>query len=528
MLRNFWKQSVRRLIRGRKPLPNKLWPGRFSPALERLADRIVPAVTASFGAGALSVFGDELNNTITISRDAAGAILVNGGAVPVAGGTPTVGNTFLIVGNTFGGDDNFALDESNGALPFAVVFGGVGNDTITGGSGADQLYGQFGNDVVLGKGGNDVMFGGDDNDVLTGGDGDDQVFGQSGNDRMVWNPGDDTDLNEGGDGVDTVEVNGGNGAETFTVTANGTRVRFDRVTPAPFSLDIGTSENLVLNANGGDDVFTASNDLAPLIQITADGGAGNDQLTGGDGADVLLGGDGNDVVTGGRGNDVALLGAGDDTFVWNPGDGSDTVEGQAGSDAMLFNGANVSEKIDISANGGRVRFTRDVANIVMDLNDVERIDFKALGGADTITVNDLSGTDVTEVNLDLSAAGGGGDGQADTVIINGTSGDDVVVVAGNAGGVTVAGLAARVNITGSEAANDRLIVNALAGDDVVEASGLSAGAIQLTADGGDGDDVLIGSAGNDTLRGGAGDDVLIGNGGVDVLDGGPGNNVVIP
>ena len=70
---------------------------------------------------------------------------------------------------------------------------------------------------------------------------------------MIWNPGDDTDLNEGGDGADTVEVNGGDGAEQFTTTANGTRVRFDRLNPAPFAIDIGTSENLVLNANGGDD-----------------------------------------------------------------------------------------------------------------------------------------------------------------------------------------------------------------------------------------------------------------------------------
>jgi Ca2+-binding RTX toxin-like protein len=49
----------------------------------------------------------------------------------------------------------------------------------------------------------------------------------------------------------------------------------------------------------------------------------------------------------------------------------------------------------------------------------------------------------------------------------------------------------------------------------------------LTANGGDGDDVLIGSAGNDILTGGLGDDVLIGNGGQDVLDGGPGSNTVI-
>ena len=49
----------------------------------------------------------------------------------------------------------------------------------------------------------------------------------------------------------------------------------------------------------------------------------------------------------------------------------------------------------------------------------------------------------------------------------------------------------------------------------------------LTADGGDGDDVLIGGAGNDTLLGGAGDDVLIGGPGLDVLDGGPGDNILI-
>ena len=79
---------------------------------------------------------------------------------------------------------------------------------------------------------NTTIFGGSEDDVLIGGDADDQVFGESGNDRMVWNPGDDTDLNEGGAGTDTVEVNGGNGAEVFTTTANGTRVRFDRLDPA--------------------------------------------------------------------------------------------------------------------------------------------------------------------------------------------------------------------------------------------------------------------------------------------------------
>ena len=154
-----------------------------------------------------------------------------------------------------------------------------------------------------------MLFGGDGNDVLTGGTGDDQVFGQAGNDRMIWNPGDGSDLFEGGDGTDTAEVNGGNAAEIFTISANGTRVRFDRITPAPFFLDIGTTENLVLNMNDGDDIFTAGNGLANLIQLPVDGGAGNDTITGGDGDDLLLGGSGNDLINGGRGSDTAIFSA---------------------------------------------------------------------------------------------------------------------------------------------------------------------------------------------------------------------------
>jgi Ca2+-binding RTX toxin-like protein len=215
--------------------------------------------------------------------------------------------------------------------------------------------------------------------------------------------------------------------------------------------------------------------------------------------------------------------------VWNPGDGSDVVEGQDGQDTLQFNGSNASENIDLSANASRLRLFRDVGNVTMDVNGVEQVNVVALGGADTITVNDLSGTDVTGVAIDLAGTPGSGtgDGQADTVIVNGTAGDDAITVAGDATGVSVLGLAARVNITGAEAANDRLVINALAGDDVVDASALAAGAIPLTEDGGDGDDVLIGSPGNDILLGGNGDDVLIGNGGVDILDGGPGDNILI-
>ena len=298
----------------------------------------IQAVTASFSAatGVLSVFGDAADNTLTISRNAAGNILVNGGAVQILGGTPSVANTSMIQVFGLSGNDRIVLDESNGALPRATLFGGAGNDSITGGSGNDMLFGQGDNDILSGKGGTDMLFGGAGNDTLTGGDGDDLVFGESGDDRMIWNAGDDTDLFEGGAGIDTAEVNGGNGAENFTVTANGARVRFDRVDPAPFALDIGTTENLVVNMNGGDDFFSATGNLAALIKITVDGGAGNDTILGSNGIDLLLGGDGNDRLVGEAGNDRLLGGDGKD--VAEGGDGNDRLSGGAGNDKLKGQG----------------------------------------------------------------------------------------------------------------------------------------------------------------------------------------------
>jgi Ca2+-binding RTX toxin-like protein len=333
----------------------------------------------------------------------------------------------------------------------------------------------------------------------------------------------DVDLrgpNGGTDGeADSVTVAATQGNDVFGAAGDigGVNV-FGLHTAVNIFFQDAASDRLTLNGLGGADTINAQSLRAGSIGLTINGGLGDD---------VLVGSDGDDLINGGDGNDTALMGAGDDTFVWNPGDDNDIVEGQAGFDRMTFNGANIAEQIVISANGGRVLFTRDVASVVMDLNDTEAITFNALGGADKVTINDLSGTDVTEINLNLAVPGGAGDGAADTVIVNGTGGDDAIVAFGDAAGVTVFGPAAVVNITGAEAANDRLTISAQAGDDVVAASGLAAGAIQLTADGGEGNDVLLGGDGNDVLTGGAGDDVLLGGLGLDVLDGGVGDDIEI-
>jgi Ca2+-binding RTX toxin-like protein len=239
--------------------------------------------------------------------------------------------------------------------------------------------------------------------------------------------------------------------------------------------------------------------------------------------DTIDAGGGNDVVAGGGGNDVALLGSGDDTFIWNPGDGSDTVDGQAGFDTLAFVGSSADEKFDIAANGQHVRLFRDVGNVTMDLNGVERINLAASGGTDTITVNDLSGTDAKIVAIDLSRdRGNGGDRQVDTVSVQGTAGPDAVVISGFGNNVVVSGLAAQTTIDHADKA-DQLVVNAGAGNDTIDASNLGKGHIGLQLFGGDGDDSITGSDGDDFVNGGRGNDVARLGGGDDTFVWNPGD-----
>ena len=468
-----------------------------------------------------------------------------------------------------------------------LVEGGAGNDTIAGQNGIAALThltidGGTGNDTLLGGDGDDTLLGGTGNDFVDGNRGSDTAQLGAGDDTFQWDPGDGSDVVEGDSGHDTLQFNGSNAAENIALAASGSHALLTR-NIASVTMDLhgmesvniralGSADNIAVHDLTGTDVTQVNVDLAAFDgtgdgaadQVAVDGTSGADtvvvtgaagaasvtglaaevNLTGAEAAldslQVNLGG-GNDVfdasglaadvvhltVNGGAGADLMIGSQGDDSFVWNPGDGSDTLEGQGGLDTMLFNGANIAENVSVSANGSRALFTRDVGGITMDLNDVERITFNALGGADNVVVNDLSGTDVTEVGVDLSQAGGGGDGAQDSVTVNATSGDDVMVLAGDAAGISLLGLAARIDLTGAEGTLDKLHVSGGAGDDVIEASGVAPGSIGLVLDGGEGDDVIIGSAGDDVLIGGPGDDILIGNGGNDSFQAGPGADVVI-
>jgi Ca2+-binding RTX toxin-like protein len=364
-----------------------------------------------------------------------------------------------------------ALQSGGGdaAADTVVVNGTAGADTV-----AVSMIG--GRPVVSGLAATVTVSGGEAaNDVL-------QVNGSTGNDVTTVNGGISglAALNvDGGADTDSTVIEGTKKADTISVVPNGTAPAVLAGTSSPVN---STAEGLVVRGEGGSDTIAGSPGLAAVVtSLTIDGGKNNDTLLGGNGSDLLIGGLGNDFVDGNQGNDTALLSEGNDTFHWDPGDGSDIVEGQSGDDVLDFNGANINEQVEVSANGGRVRFTRDIANIVMDLDDVEGVAFHAFGGSDTFTVDDLTGTDVKSVDADLALAGSG-DGALDTVVVNGTAGPDRVKVSRSSGKIQVAGLKAQTRIAGAEPLTDTLRIQTQAGDDAVSVASVVFGLIQLVVD----------------------------------------------
>jgi Ca2+-binding RTX toxin-like protein len=408
-------------------------------ALVTFASRVEAAVTANVVATTLVVNGDGLDNQLTVRVVAGDATRIE-----VLDAAAVVGSflrsTFTSISvDGAGGNDTILVSRANGNFTeTANLFGGPGIDTITSGNT------------------NDSLFGGDDNDTL------------------IWNPGEGSDIIEGGNGTDTLQFNGSNGNEVFAETANGVRVNFTRDVGS-ITMDIGTTENLVLNMLGGDDSLSATGNLAALIVTTVNGGDGNDNILGSNGLDTLSGGAGNDFIDGQQGNDQQTGGDGDDTIQWDPGDGSDLVEGGPGVDKLVFNGSNGAEIMSVVPNDVRIRLTRNLGNIVMDIGTTEDIEINALGGIDSVTgSNGLVTRGLLRMRID---------GGADADALTGGDTDDTIL-----GGLDID-----------------------------------------TMNGGDGNDSLTGGDGNDTMNGGIGDDVMIWNPGDDndILNGEGGNDTML-
>ncbi|HEX7946497.1 MAG TPA: hypothetical protein VF495_17640, partial [Phenylobacterium sp.] len=336
---------------------------------------------------------------------------------------------------------------------------------------------------------------------------------------------------------DKVVVDGQGGADSFTFNGSADRdvitlfrsgansVQFKSDDAA--LIDVQHFEKLVVKAGAGDDVINdfingpnETPGLPALPGVTLDGGDGADTITGGAGADTLIGGAGKDQVNGERGDDVVSLDGDDDTFLWFLGMGSDTVDGGGGSDAVSFNGfatPDTPETITVLARGSHAALVRDIDAVRLEMTSVEKLSIRALGATNSVTVDNLAGTPVTQVAVDLATERGAPDGNVDTVVVNGGPGADQIRVSGSTTGVTVTGLSETVTVTGADNV-DHLMINAGVGADSVSAAGLAAGLIRLDIGGGEGNDTLVGSQGDDVFTGGDGDDRFMFGPGIAGLD----------
>jgi Ca2+-binding RTX toxin-like protein len=261
----------------------------------------------------------------------------------------------------------------------------AGTLTIDGGDGDDNIVGSRNADHIIGGAGSDR---------ITGFTGDDAIEGGLGNDLFIWNNGDNNDTNNGEDGNDEQQINGRNTTDDMTVqNVAGGRVRFDRVLPGPFFVDMGTVERLTINSQAGDDKLVTSPGVT--LPMTIDAGPGVDDITtgdagdlvqGGEGADTLNSGAGGDRLVGNPGNDVMNAGSGDDTLVWNNGDGTDDMNGEDGLDRIEDNLGAADDVSKVKVVGGKVRYDRINAPFGLNIATSEVLELNTFGGNDSLDV----------------------------------------------------------------------------------------------------------------------------------------------
>ncbi|WP_310461938.1 calcium-binding protein [Sphaerotilus sp.] len=408
------------------------------------------------------------------------------------------------------------------------------------------------------------------NIVLDAGWGNDTVYGSAGNDTIDNNQGDD--LLDGAEGGDTVRVSGNTSLnfQGYDVYRDSGTRGTDRIVVmgGTLAVDIGLKgwsatgiEQIDATGTTGVVRLLDTND-ANLLDFRAttltgsnlviDTGYGNDTVYGSAAADTFLAGSGNDVLDGGAGGDTYRV-TGNEAGGWGSFHGFDTYAdtGTSGTDRIValgtgdvdigvlgnFGAGSGIEAVDGTGATGTVRLYGDGSATTLDFRAVAVIGTNVVidsnYGNDTVYGTAGADTVFTSFGDDVLDGAGGGDTYRvtgntatayqgyDTYKDSGATGVDRIVAAGtgdvdigllgsfSAAGsgieaIDATGAAGTVRILGDNAAT------------TLDLRGVTLSGTRLLIDAGNGNDVVYGSAADDTLVSNNGEDTVDGAGGADL------------
>jgi len=302
-----------------------------------------------------------------------------------------------------------------------AAFGGQGNDDIMGGDNVDFIYGDDSlnisqaNALIIAMNVADA-----DGRSLTG------VLSQA--------------VSQADGGMDTIVTYGGDdyidgGDETVALvtsqTTDGTERQIESIyynldgTPldaADYNND-GTLSNsgatkdalgLVLLQTRHGDLISAGDGIDTVY-----GGTGYDQINAGAGANLVFAGDGDDIIDARESSGDVYAGAGDDVISWLYEPGSQlAVDGGIGADqlnAVLVDGPDPKNQVPTAQNVHIFEGQSGVAVIVVNpegatsadsiaLTGVESLSLSMKGGADTLQIDDVIGTDLQSIDVDAGSS----------------------------------------------------------------------------------------------------------------------------
>ncbi len=401
---------------------------------------------------------------------------------------------------------------------------------------ADSIVGTDGDDTIDGLGGADTVRAGAGDDSVLGGAGDDFLVGDAGNDTL--------DLGDSGDGSVTFDqARGGTGDDLLIGGFGGPTLLTGGAGDDTLDGSQGVSDeadyfDVGFGVDGGPiqvpgDLVGVHVDLAAGVAYD-DGEGGtdtligienvvgsvyNDTIIGDDTSNELRGNDGDDTLNGQAGDDNLQGGEGDDLLI--SGDGFDSLFGGGGADRFV-----TSDLI-----GDRV--------IIFDLRledgDILDLSANTFGVSDISSLLEFASEVPAGVRIDLDDTLVGLVGltlanivalDASGQIIYGTSIPGEVINGGN-GNDGLAGTRGDDTLNGGNG-NDS--VDGDAGADVISGGNgsdtLLGGSGSDDIGGGNANDILAGGSGNDTLNGGNGNDSISGDAGADVIIGGNGSDSI--